>query len=412
MQMCHVDTMGSAQPLSPGVASVFDLDRDLKLMALAVLFYAFALGLYLRLLSTFALNLGASGFHVGLMNATMLVVVMLSAAPGAWAAQRFQLKPVIVAVWWVGALIPLCFMLAPSWPWLFVGYAVSGMAFANNPAMKSYIFLKSEPARAARNVAVLYGVYPLGLTVAPLLGGLAADRLGMRTVFAASIVLYVLSATTASLIRDTPYHASDTPWTLATLWNTQRFRRYVIFFFIGYFAVYLGQDFVNPFLAQVHNQSFLALGVYSSLTAVGTTLLTFAMGRLTDTRGPRAGMTGVLAALVLGSIVLLIGSSTVAWGVAAFALGACDALRYLANGMVGASFRGVPLAWGYAVFDTAMGVPMILGAVFGGLLYRYSADAPFIVIGSVAAVLLLLLAVADKTGDAGEGGAIPTAGED
>lgn len=375
------------------------LDRDLKLFALAIFLFAFAIGLYLRLLSTYAITLGASGFAVGLLNAVMLCAVMLCNAPGAWAAKRFRLKPVIVAVWWLAGLAPVCFYLAPTWPWLVPGYVFSGLAFANNPAMKSYINLKSEPARAARNFAILFGVFPLGLTVAPLVGGFMAQRWGMRSVFLISVGMYILSAAAISLIRDTPYHSADAPWSLASLWRKPRFRRYVVFFLAGFFAVYVGQDFVNPYLAQVHDQGFFALGVYSSLAALGTTVLTLAMGRVTDLHGPRAGIAGTLAFLLLGCLLLLFGPSQITWGLAVVALGAFDALRYVANGIVGASFKGVPLAWGYAVFDTAMGVPMILGALLGGLMYRFAFSLPFAVIGVIAAGLLILLLVTGKTVD-------------
>jgi predicted MFS family arabinose efflux permease len=375
------------------------LDRDLKLLAVAILLFAFAIGLYLRLLSTYALALGASGFAIGVLNATMLMAASLCSAPGAWAARRFRLKPVIVGVWWLAGLAPLFYFLAPSWPWLIPGYVVSGLSFANNPAMKSYINLKSEPAHAAGNFAILYGVFPLGLTVAPLVGGYVADRWGMPTVFLLSVGLYVVSSATVLLIRDTPYHTADAPWSLVSLWRRPRFRRYVIFFLAGFLAVYVGQDFVNPYLAQVHDQGFTALGVYSSLTALGTAALTLAMGRLTDLRGPRAGIGGVLVCLLAACLLLLFGTGQITWGLAALAFGSFDALRYVANAIVGPSFRGVPLAWGYAVFDTAMGLPMAVGALCGGLLYRVSAALPFTVVGVIAGGLLILLLLIGKTVD-------------
>ena len=378
---------------------LLDLDRDLKLMALAVLLFALGLGLYLRLLSTYALELGASGFHIGLMNATMLLMIMVSAAPGAWAARRFRLKPVIIAVWWIAALAPICFFLAPSWPWLFPGYAVSGLAFANNPAMKSYVNLKSEPHRAGRNFALLYGMFPIGLVVAPLAGGFIAEHIGMRLVFAASTLLLVCSSVGISYIHDTPYHTADTPWTLASLWRQRRFRRSIVFFFVGFFAVYTAQDFFNPYLAQVHGQSFLRLGIYASLTALGTAVLTLLFGRFADTRGPRFSLGGALLALAVACLLLLTGFNAAMWGVAAFAFGGLDALRYVANGLIGASFKGVPLAWGYAIFDTAMGIPMVLGAIIGGTLFKAHAALPFVAVGVIAVALLALLLGTGKTED-------------
>jgi predicted MFS family arabinose efflux permease len=375
------------------------LDRDLKLFALAILLFAFGSGMYLRLLSTYAFTLGASGFAVGALTALMLLVMAAGNAPGAWAADRFRLKPVIVVVWWLSVPAALSFYLAPSWPWLIPGYVISGLYMANNPAMKSYIYLKSEPGRVARNFAILYGVFPLGLTIAPIVGGLIAERYGMRTVFLTSISMYVLSSISVSMIRDTPYHTGDTPWSLPTLWRSPRFRRYLIFFLAGFLAVYVSLDFINPYLAQVHGQNFAALGVYSSLTALGTTVLTLSIGRITDLRGPRMGIGIVLVFMMAGSALLLAGWTPLLWGVAALALGSLDTLRYVAAGVVGNSIRGAPLAWGYAVFDTAMGAPMAAGALLGGILYQYAHAAPFVAVGVIGASLLVLLFVVSKTVD-------------
>ena len=54
------------------------------------------------------------------------------------------------------------------------------------------------------------------------------------------------------------------------------------------------------------------------------------------------------------------------------------------------SFGHMPLPWGYAIFDTVTGVPMVCGAVFGGLLYRTSFGLPFKVAIVIVGGLLLL----------------------
>lgn len=367
------------------------LDRDLKLLALANLLFAFGVGLYLQLLFVYALDLGASRFTLGMLNAIMLAMVALGNVPGAWAAKRFRLKPVIVAVWWLTVPAALSFYLAPSWPWLIPGLVISGMYMANNPAFKSYIYLKSEPSRVARNITMVFATYPLGLVIAPLAGGYVAARYGMRTVFLVSVVMYVLSASTATMIRDTPYHTADAPLSLAALRRNRRFRRYLVFFLAGFLAVYVGQAFIIPFLAQVHGQGYAALGVYASLAALGAALMTPAMGRVTDLYGPRAGIGGVLAFLLAGAVLLLVGWNPLLWGVALLFCGAFDALRFVATGIVGDSFEGMPLAWGYAIFDTVMGLPMAGGALFGGLLYGIAYSLPFVLVIAVATGLLILL---------------------
>ncbi len=209
------------------------LDRDLRLTAVANLLFALGVGMYLQLLYVYALDLGASRFTVGLLNALMLVSWTAGLIPGAWAARRFRLKPVIVAVWWLTVPAGLSFFFAPTWPWLIPGLVISGLYMVNNPAWKSYIVLKSEPSRVARNITVIFAMYPLGLIVAPLAGGFLAERFGMRLVFLLSTLLFVASSATVTFIRDTPYHTADGPLSLAALRRNRRLHDYLVFFLVG-----------------------------------------------------------------------------------------------------------------------------------------------------------------------------------
>jgi MFS family permease len=368
------------------------LDRDLRLTAVANLLFALGVGMYLQLLYVYALDLGASRLDVGLLNAVMLVSWTAGLLPGAWAARRFRLKPFIVTVWWLTVPAGLSFYLAPSWPWLIPGLVFSGLYMINNPTWKAYIILKSEPSRVARNMTLVFSMYPLGLIVAPLAGGILAAHYGMRTVFLLSTLLFVASSTTVLFIRDTPYHTADHPLSFATLRRNRRLRDYLVFFLLGYLAVYVGGAFLTPYLAQVHDQGYAALGVYASLAALGAALLTPAMGHVTDVYGPRAGMAGVLVLLLAGTILLLAGWGPVVWGVAMLCCGAFESLRLVAAGVVTDSFHGMPLAWGYAIFDAVMGLPMALGAVLGGVLFRAGYALPFVVVIVLAGVLLVLLA--------------------
>lgn len=367
------------------------LDRDLKLLSLANVLFALGVGMYLQLLFVYAMDLGASRFTIGLLNAVMLACIAAGNIPGAWAAHRFRLRTVIVVVWWLTVPAAVCFALAPSWPWLVPGLVLTGVYMANNPAFKSYICLKSEPARMARNITLVFGAYPAGLVVSPLVGGFIADHYGMRAVFWASAVLYVASSLAATFIRDTPYHTCETPWSLAGVRRNRSFRRYVGFFLAGFLAVYVGQPFLTPYLSIVHEQGYAALGVYASLAALGAALLTPLSGRVADLRGPRTSAAVVLAFVLGGTLLLLLGPSPVFWAPAMFFCGGYDTFRFLATGVVGRSFGDLPLAWGYALFDTMMGLPMAGGAIAGGLLFKAGTALPFALTICIALALLVAL---------------------
>jgi len=366
------------------------LDRDLKLLALANVLYATGLALYMPLLFVYARQLGASRFTIGALYAVMVATIMVINIPGAWAATRFRLKRVLVVAWWLLVPMALTFYLAPSWPWLIPGLILFGLTYANNPAFKAYIYLKSEPSTVGASMAFVFGAYALGLVAPPLFGGWIADRVGMRTVFLISTLVFAASATTVSFLHDTPHHPSTGEWHVAGLWRNRTFRGHVAFFFVGFLAVFVAQPFINPYLAQVHRQGFTALGVYSSLLALGSVASVQVIGRLTDRWGARAGAASVLSLMVVGSVVLLAGANPGMWALAMLCCGAYDTLRYLPTMILPDSFGHTPLPWGYAIFDTVTGVPMVCGAVLGGLLYRTAFALPFQVAIVIAGGLLVL----------------------
>jgi predicted MFS family arabinose efflux permease len=368
------------------------LDRDLKLLSGAVVLFALGVGAYLQLLFVYAMDLGASRFTIGLLTAVMLACIAVGNIPGAWASHRFPLKWVIAGLWWLCVPTAVCFAMAPSWPWLVPGLVLTGVYMANNPAFKAYIALKSEPERMARNITLVFGAYPAGLVVAPLMGGFIADNFGMRTVFLVSAAFFTASSLMATFIRDVPYHKHQAPLRAADVGRNRSFRRYVAFFLVGFLAVYMGQPFLTPYLSVAHEQGYAALGVYASLAALGAALLTPVSGRVADLRGPRSGSALVLALVAAGTLLLIVGPSPVAWAAAMFLCGGYDAFRFLAAGVVGRSFGEIPLAWGFALFDTMMGIPMAGGAVLGGVLFREGAALPFVFVVATAVVLLVVLA--------------------
>jgi len=385
---------GTPPPPAPPPA----FGRDLRLAFLSSLLFSLGLGLYYQLLNVYALKLGAPKIMIGALVAVQVAMTALGYLPGAWATDHVRLKPVIVWVWWITVPTAICFALAPSWPWLIPGYLLAGCYMANNPAFKVYIMLRSEPARAARNISYVFASFPLGMTVGPLAGGWLAAHYGMRTVFVVAAVCYVASSIVISLIRDTPYHAAGQPWTLSQLFSQRVFRRNVMFFFGGFLTAYLAWPYVLPYLSQVHHLGYTALGALAAVGALGGSAITFAAGRAADVRGHRQGIGLTVACLLLGAALLLLGWTPAIWALALFLYGAFDSFRFVTAGVMSRSFGSLPPVWGFAVFDATMGIPMVMGSLLGGALYRESYTLPFLVVIGMSAVLILALLLVGRRG--------------
>ncbi len=371
--------------------------RDLWLCFLSSLLFALGLGLYYQLLNVYAIrNLGAPRFMIGALVALQLAMMALGYLPGAWATDHLRLKVVIVSVWWLTVPAALCFALAPSWPWLVPGYVITGLYYANNPALKVYIMLKSGPERMARNMAYIFASFPMGMALGPLVGGWLAGRYGMRPVLLLAAALYVASSIVVSLIADLPYHAAGRPWKVADLLENRVFRRNLAFFGCGFFTVYLAWPFVQPYFAQVHHLGYTALGMLAAVGAVGGSIVTFVAGRATDVRGHRQGIGITIACLTAGAVLVLAGWGPPGWALAVFFYGAFDSFRFVTAGIVSHSFGTVPPVWGYAVFDASMGVPQACAALAGGALVRVSYDLPFIVVAGLGGAMLIALLLAGR----------------
>ena len=85
----------------PPWRTVPHLDRDFKVLMVAIVLWALAVGMYLQLLFVYAMDLGATRFTIGWLNAVMLGTMAACYIPGAWATNHFRLKTIIVATWWL-----------------------------------------------------------------------------------------------------------------------------------------------------------------------------------------------------------------------------------------------------------------------------------------------------------------------
>jgi MFS family permease len=317
-----------------------------------------------------------------------------------------------VVVWWLTVPCALSYAFAPSWPWLIPGLILAGLYMANNPAFKTYVLLKSERSRASLNMMLVFGGYSVGMIVAPLLGGLLAAYAGMRVVFLVGAALCAVSSTCASFIADVAYSGTETTWTLGAIVYQRQLRRCVVFFLIGFLAIYIAQPFLTPFLAQAHHMGYAALGLYASLASLGAAVMGPLAGHATDRWGPRSGLVMMLAFLLLGVTLLLYAPSPTVWALAFLACGAFDALRFSSSAIVGLYFGVVPMAWGFAVFDATMGIPMVAGSLLGGIFFRWSVRLPLIVVAILAVILLAALVawpLASRRRDQATAGPIPRA---
>ena len=301
--------------------------------------------------------------------------------PGAWAAHRFRLKPVIVAVWWLTVPAALCFASRRRWPWLIPGLLSERLLHGQQPGLQG-LHLPQVGARARgaqHHPRLRHRIPPASSSRRSLGGYLAAARRHARRVLDQRRPVRRCRRSAASRSSATrPTTPPDEPWSLAhparatgasaatsaSSWSASS-------------PSTSASPSSTPTSRRSIDQGFQRRSASTRRWPRSAPPCSPSLGgRIADLRGAaRRRRARASSCLLAGPLLLL-----ARLGAAALGRGACScaAPSTPSASSPPASWATrsatIPLAWGYAIFDTVMGLPMVGGAILGGVLYRAAAS--------------------------------------
>lgn len=196
------------------VADYLSLERNVAAVSAAVFLLGFGEELWKRFLPKYLEALGAGTLVIGLFGTTRDFFDAIYQYPGGWLADRVGRRRafrIVVAIAFAGFLI---YLLSPSWPFVFVGLALS-MAWAGmaSPAIFAVIGDALPKERRAMGFTVQSILKRVPMTIAPIIGGalilsygiLAGVRLGLTITLAlAAIAILILSTINIPIIMGEP----------------------------------------------------------------------------------------------------------------------------------------------------------------------------------------------------------------
>lgn len=149
----------------------------LKRLLASDILIRFCEGLVDVLLVLYAIDVvGISAPAYGGLIAVQTVTAIASYVPGAWLAQRFGPKPVVVLTFLAFTLFPLAVVAAGSYGGLVAAFVVGGLRELGEPARKGMIVDLARPEFRARSVGLYYLIRSALITPAAALGGLLWSR--------------------------------------------------------------------------------------------------------------------------------------------------------------------------------------------------------------------------------------------
>ncbi len=384
------------------------LERSLWLLFASMLLWSLGAGLYMYTWPVYITELCGGPPEIGLLQAISFGVMAVSYLPGGYLTDTFDRKWIMVAGWAVAVPAPLLYVFARHWSHLLPGIVLYNVSMFSNSAVRAYMAHLAPPGRLSSVFAVLDMAWPVGLIVSPVIGGLWAQKAGMRPVFLGSFVLYLASTLILLGLRSQKVVGDFRGFRdfSRILW-VPRMPNLLALGAGMYLVQFMAIPFSTPFLRDVGGLDLAEIGFLGSVISLGGLVLSPVLGYFSDKVGPGRGLAASLGLLGASFLTLV---ATRSFGGLIFSM--------LLRGVAGVSwslFSAIaavampPDMWGrgFAVVSLVTGIAQTVAPYPAGLMYAKNPHLPFV----LSAISLFLLAGVVLLDDVRSGRETPRTGE-
>ena len=189
-------------------ADYLSLERNVTLASAAVFLLGTGEELWKKFLPKYMEALGAGTLAVGLFGSAKDFFDAVYQYPGGWLADHLGRRRAFLSFIAIASVGYLVYLLSPSWPFLFVGLALS-MAWHSmaSPAVFAVIGDALPKEKRAMGFTVQSMLKRVPMTLAPLAGGALIGRMGILTGVRTGLALTLALAAVAALV----VHAINIP---------------------------------------------------------------------------------------------------------------------------------------------------------------------------------------------------------
>ena len=365
------------------------MNPSLVLIFLALFTWGIGEGTFMYFQSIHLQNLGADPVAIGAILSSAGLAMMISHVPAGFLSDRIGRRPLLIAAWLIGILAALLMAAASALPLFVVGLLLYGFtAFVSSP-LSSYVTAARGAWSVSRALSFTSAAFNVGAVLGPLTGGWIGEHFGLRWVFAAAAVTFVVSTAFLVFIKPQPLDHHDPEAPPTDLWNNTRYLGFIALVFVIIFAMYLPQPLTTNFLQTQRGLTLQQIGLLGSVAALGNALITFAFGSWFSARR------GMLFGQVLAAtFVLLIWRMTAfpIYALAYFLLGGFRAVRPMLSAQVRGLVHESQMGLAFGMNETVASIALTLSPILAGLLYNQAPDLVYPVsLGAIGLALLLTL---------------------
>jgi MFS family permease len=148
--------------------------------------------------SPFIRELGASPFIIGLIGSLGIALLCLVRIPGAYIADKYGRKQIIVTMTFGIALSYIFYIFAPDWRFILVGVIVSNLCLIYQPALQAITADSIPPEKRGMGFAITQVIPNIVTIPAPLIAGFFVEKYdivgGMRVVYTIVFLCFLAAA--------------------------------------------------------------------------------------------------------------------------------------------------------------------------------------------------------------------------
>jgi MFS family permease len=379
------------------VADYLSLERNVTLASGAFLLMGLGEELWKKFLPKYLEALGASTTVIGFFGTTRDFFDAIYQYPGGWLADRFGRRRAFLAFVVIASIGYLIYLLSPSWPFVFVGLALS-IAWASmaSPALFALIGDALPRERRAMGFTLQSMLKRVPAAAAPLIGGALIAASDIKTGVRAGLAITLVLAGIAVLVvrRINLPVITGASINMRGVWRSFHFalKRLLISDVIIRMCEGMADILIILYVTNVLGIRLAHYGILVAIQLVTSILVYIPAARIADRIGrkPFVIITFICFALFPVAVVLSNGFASL---VIAFIIGGLREIGEPSRKAMIVDFAEPHLrARSVGLYYLVRSLSITPAAAIGGLLWKIAPQVPFITAGIIGLIGTIVFA--------------------
>ncbi len=398
MKAEQAKTTADVQTRRARVASFFGFERNVLIVSAIVLLLGMGEELWKKFLPKYLESLGAGTLAIGLFGTAKDFFDAIYQYPGGWLADHLGRRRaflVFIALASVGYLI---YMISPTWPYVFVGLALS-MSWHSmaSPAVFAVIGDALPREKRAMGFTLQSILKRVPLMLAPLLGGAmiaaAGIRMGVRRGLLFTIILALISALLVMTINIPQVFGE--PTRLKGVWQSfhHALKRLLISDIIIRTCEGLTEVLIIIYVTNVIGISIAQYGMLVAIQMMTAILVYLPAAKIADRIGRKPFVMATFACFALFPLTVALSTGFLSL-IFAFVIGGLREIGEPSRKAMIVDFAEPSLrARTVGLYYLVRSLTITPAAALGGLLWKLAPQTPFLLAAAIGMVGLLVFAL-------------------